>query len=103
MRSASRQFIFFVVILAVPLASFFLVFRPQNREIGRAKQEIEHKQAMLEKLREATAQAEDLKEANEQMRLSIDSIEARLPTSKEMDNILRQVADLAAENGLRIP
>lgn len=98
-----RQGFFFAVLLAVPISSYFLVFRPQNEEIARARKEIEHKQAMLEKLRQATARSEDLAKSNEQIRESIAAIEAKLPASKEMDNILRQVAALAAETGLRVP
>src|SRR5204863_5234946 len=82
MKSGFRQFLFFVVLLAVPLASFFLVFRPQNREIARARLEIDHKQAMLEKLRQATGQSADLARANQEIRQSIDAIQARLPTTK---------------------
>jgi type IV pilus assembly protein PilO len=103
MHSGVRQAFFFAVLLAVPVSSFFLVFRPQNMEIARAKKEMEHKQAMLDKARLATAQAQNLQEANAQIRESISSIEARLPTTKEMDNILRQVAQLAAENSLKVP
>lgn len=98
-----RQAFFFVVLLAVPISSFFLVFRPQNIEIARARREIDHKQAMLDKARLATAQAENLQQANALVRESIQSIEARLPTTKEVDNILRQVAALADENNLKVP
>lgn len=103
MNSLIRQGFFFAVVLAVPIASFFLVFKPQNVEIARAKKEIEHKRAMLYKLRQATAQTEDLARANAQIRDSILAIEARLPNNKEIDNILRQVAELAQQNGLKIP
>jgi type IV pilus assembly protein PilO len=98
-----RQGFFFSVLIAVPVSSFFLVFKPQNAEIDRAKNEIEHKQGMLEKLRLATGRSEDLARSNEQIRESIEAIEARLPSDREMDNILRQVAALAAENGLTVP
>lgn len=98
-----RQGFFFAVLIAVPISSFFLVFKPQNGEIDRAKKEIEHKQGMLEKLRQATGRSEDLARSNEQIRESIEAIEARLPSTKEMDSILRQVAALAAENGLVVP
>jgi type IV pilus assembly protein PilO len=103
MKSGFRQFLFFVVLLAVPLASFFLVFRPQNREIARAKLEIDHKQAMLEKLKQATGQSADLARANQEIRQSIDAIQARLPTTKEMDEVLRQVSGLASKSGLKVP
>jgi len=103
MTNATRQLLFFVVLLAMPLASYFLVFKPQNREISRARKEIELKQAMLEKLREATSQSADLARANDQMKQSIEAIQARLPNTKEMDNVLRQVSGLAGKEGLRVP
>ena len=98
-----RQGFFFAVLIAVPISSYFLVFKPQNSEIDRAKKEIEHKQGMLEKLRQATSRSEDLARSNQQIRESIESIEARLPTTKEMDSILRQLAALADANGLKVP
>lgn len=103
MNTMVRQSFFFAVLLAVPLSSYFLVFRPQNERIARARQEIEHKQAMLEKLRQATAQSDDLQKTNHEIRESIDAIRARLPSTKEMPDVLRQVAVLAARNGLEIP
>lgn len=103
MKFGLRQLIFFTVLVAVPVSSYFLVFRPQNAEISRAKAEIEHKRAMLQKLREATAKAPDLERANAEIAESIRAIEARLPSDKEVDDILRQVASLADKNGLQVP
>lgn len=103
MNMIVRQWFFFGVLLAVPVSSYFLVFRPQNQRISRARQEIEHKQAMLEKLRQATAQSADLQKVNHEIRESIDSIRARLPSGKEMPDVLRQVAVLASRNGLEVP
>ena len=103
MTSLTRQILFFIVLMAMPVASYFMVFEPQNREIEKAKKEIEQKQAMLEKLRQATSQAEDLQRANEKVQESIQAIRANLPTNKEMDNVLRQVSGLAAKNELRVP
>lgn len=103
MTSFARQVLFFCVILAMPIASLFLVFKPQNREIDKAKKEIAEKQAMLEKLREATSQMASLQEANEKVQENIQALRANLPSTKEMDNVLRQVSGLAAEADLRIP
>ena len=103
MNTMVRQSFFFSVLLAVPISSYFLVFRPQNQRIERARQEIEHKHAMLEKLRQATAQSDDLQKTNLEIRQSIDAIRSRLPTTKEMPDVLRHVAVLAARNGLEIP
>ena len=97
------QFLFSAVLLALPVCSYFVVFRPVNAKIDQGKKEIEHKQALLAKLREATSQTEDLQRANDQIRESIDSLQAKLPSSKEMDNVLRQVSGIAAKNGLKVP
>jgi type IV pilus assembly protein PilO len=103
MNSMMRQVLLIAVLLAMPVGSYFLVFKPQNIEIDKAKKEIEHKEAMLAKLREATSQAENLSKANDEVRKSIDSIRSRLPSTKEMDNVLRQVSGLAGKNGLKVP
>lgn len=103
MSSSIRQLLFFVVLLALPISAYFVAFRPLNRTIEQGKKEIEHKRAMLDKLREATSQTEDLQKANEQIKESIDAIQARLPSTKEMDNVLRQVSGLASKNNLKVP
>ena len=103
MSTTARQFLFSAVLLALPVCSYFVVFRPVNAKIEQGKKEIQHKQALLSKLREATSQTADLQRANDQIRQSIDSLQAKLPSSKEMDNVLRQVSGIAAKNGLKIP
>lgn len=103
MRIGFRETLLLVVLLAMPLLSYWLVFRPQNLEIGQAKREIEHKQAMLSKLQETTSRNEDLQRMNEEIRKNIEGIEARLPTNKEVDSVVRKVSDLAIESGLEPP
>jgi type IV pilus assembly protein PilO len=103
MSPALRQAVFFLLLLAIPTAGYFVVFRPLNEKIKVAKQEIAHKESMLAELRKATAQTEDLAKANQEMQAAIEAIQARLPSTKEMDNVLRQVANLAAKAGLKIP
>lgn len=103
MTFSIRQFFFFAVLLAVPITSYILVFKPQNEEMAKARQQIAHKRAMLDKLREATGRTEDLQRANEEVRATIEQFEARLPSRKEMDAVLRQVATIAEQNKLRVP
>lgn len=103
MRFGTREFVFFLVLLAVPLASWWFVFKAQNEEIAQAKQEIEHKEAMLEKLDAATAQTDDLAKVNEDIWKEIQVIESRLPSDKEVAVILQQVAQIALSNNLKLP
>jgi len=98
-----RRWLFTGVLLGVPLASYFLVFKPQNTEIARAKAEIGIKRDLLEKVKEETARSADLRRTNEEMKTAIAAIEARLPSDKEMDLVLRDVAQIAARAGLNVP
>jgi type IV pilus assembly protein PilO len=103
MSPAIRQLVFFIVLLALPISSYFLVFKPQNVEIEKAKKEIELKESKLAKLREYTARASDLQRENDQIKAAIETIQSRLPSGKEMDNVLRQVSGIAAKAGLTVP
>src|SRR5436190_19947098 len=103
MRIGFRETFLLAVLLALPLLAWWLVFRPQNVEIAQAKIEIEHKRQMLQKLQETTSKNEDLQHADEEIRKNIEAIEARLPSSKEVDQVLRQVSDLAVQSGLEPP
>jgi type IV pilus assembly protein PilO len=91
------------LVLAIPVASYVLVFSPQNRDIMKAQQEISLKQDTLDKLRVETARNADLATANTEIAQRIAEIESRLPTNKEIDNIVRQISDLAVESGLALP
>lgn len=103
MKFGIREMIFLAVLLAMPISSYWFVFKPQNAEIAQAKKEIEHKEQMLEKLAEATRQTADLERANNEIEASINMIENRLPSQQEVDVILRQVSELATSKGLSIP
>jgi type IV pilus assembly protein PilO len=103
MRIGLREAILLAVLLALPLTSWWLVFRPQNAVITQAKHEIEHKRSLLMKVQERTVKNQDMARANEEIRKQIESIEARLPSNKEVDTVVRQVSDLAIESGLDSP
>jgi Tfp pilus assembly protein PilO len=98
-----RGLLILLIVVGMPVASFYLVFKPQNAEITSAQQEIEHKEALLVKLQEETSRNEDLERANEEIQRSIKLIEARLPSNKEVDALVRQVSELAISCGLQAP
>ena len=103
MRIGIREFMLLIVLLALPLLSWWLVFRPQNAQIAEARQEIEHKRQMLDKLKDKTANNQSLERENEENQKKIEIIEARLPSGKEVDQVVRQVSELAIESGLEAP
>lgn len=100
MRFGFREIMFFLVLLAVPVASFFYVFKPRNDEIRQARTEIEAKQAMLNRLSEAVAKIPDIGYEIEVQKEKIAVIEAKLPSAQDVEGILGQVTDLARKNRL---
>ena len=75
MRLGVREVVFLMVLLVVPVASYFYVFKPRNVEIKQAQEEIKIKQARLDKLREVTEQIEDIGLAIDQGRAAIELVE----------------------------
>ena len=98
-----RDMLMGLVLVAVPLSSYFLVFGPQNNRISAARGEIRHKQEMLDKLRQETARNADLIRANQEIADLIKKTEERLPDGKEVDAIVRQISELAVQAGLSAP
>lgn len=103
MSFVTKQLIFITTLLAVPVAGYFVVFRPQNDRIASAKREIEHKTSLLAKLREATAMTDDLERENREIAGAIKALEARLPTDEGIDEVLRDVHRSAEQAGMRMP
>jgi type IV pilus assembly protein PilO len=97
MRLGLREIIFLVVLLVVPVASYFYVFKPRNTEIQQAQKEVEVKQAKLEKLREVTEKIDDIGLAIKQGREAINLVEAKLPSKDQVEVILGDVWQLAAK------
>ena len=102
MRFGLRELIFLVVLLAVPVASWWYVFRPRNAEIAQARMEIEIKQAKLDKLREVANRIDDIGLAIEQGREAVELIEAKLPNRDQVEDILANVWELAKRNHLNL-
>lgn len=103
MKFGPRDLLFLLVLLAFPIASWWTLFRPQNTEIAEALQEIEFKNQTLQKVANATSRTKDLEAENEAIREGIDLMHERLPTGKEVESVLNDVASIARGHNLAIP
>ena len=102
MRFGLRESLFFLLLLAVPVAAFFLVFEPRNRDIEEAREEIRQKQAKLEALERATTTIQDLGGEIDRLTRAIAMFERQLPAQRDVEVILREVAELAKKHDLLI-
>lgn len=98
-----RELLFLIVLIAMPVSSYWFVFRPQNEDIVAARKEIEHKEQLLEKLAASTARNADLEKINEEIARGITTVESRLPGTKEVEVVLGQVSSIARESRLTLP
>ena len=101
MRFGLRELLFILVLMAMPVAAWFLVFKPTNDQIDQARAEIQAKQAKLRQLDAATAHVNDLPKEIEKLTEAIKLAEAKLPAEKEVDVILKEIWQLAAKHGLK--
>ena len=103
MRLGFREFIFLIVLLAVPIASYFYVFKPRNVEMQQARTEMEVKRDRLERFQEVAAHLEDLGRAIDEGKDAIETIEEKLPSEDDVAGILGQFTQLAKTNNLNVP
>jgi type IV pilus assembly protein PilO len=102
MRFGIREVIFILVLLAVPVASFWYLFKPRNQQISQASEEIKIKQAQLEKLNTVLSRIPDLGKAIDEGRTAINDIEKKLPYADDVEGILERVWQISRENRLLV-
>lgn len=102
MKFGLRELLFLIILVAVPAASLFYVFRPHNVRIEQQLEEIQRKELELVQLHEVLSQVDDLDRAIAEGRELISMIEGKLPTEQNVDEILDQVWQVTVGNGLAV-
>jgi len=100
MRFGMREILFLLLLAAIPIASWWFVFRPRNAQIADAKQQIQAKRMKLQSLNRTTARMGRLKTDIDEYNKAIDFFQSKLPPEKEMDKVLGEVWQLAQANNL---
>ena len=102
MKFGAREILFLLLLAAIPIGSWCLVFHPRDRRIEEAKQEITAKRAKLNSLNRATATMKDLESEIKQYNEAIAFFRGKLPQEKEMDQVLGEVWKLAQSSNLNV-
>ncbi len=100
MRFGIHELIFFIVLLAVPVASYIYVFDPRRAEIAAAEEENHVKRARLDKLQEMNTRLEDLNLEIDKMNAAVLKIVEKLPDQRDVEGILEQVWQQATAHNL---
>ena len=97
-----RDLAFVAVLIAVPIASYFFVFKPRNEEIAKARAEINAKNVRLDNLRRLTGRIGDLGREIVEREEELDRLNQKLPDREGVDRILEQVTQLAQKSNLLV-
>ena len=101
-RSALRTLVFAAVLVAVPLASYLLVFRPRNMEIAEAQAEISAKRTRLTDLARLTQRIGDLGREIDARQDELRKLDEKLPNREGVDAVLQRITEIAAEHNLLV-
>jgi type IV pilus assembly protein PilO len=97
-----RDFAFFAVLIAIPIASYFFVFAPRNTEIARARSEISAKRTRLADLSRLTARIGDLGREIATREEELEKLNQKLPDREGVDRMLEQVTQIAQRSNLAV-
>ncbi|MEX0655505.1 MAG: type 4a pilus biogenesis protein PilO [Phycisphaeraceae bacterium] len=100
MKFGTRELIFVLVLLAMPVAAWFFVFQPRHEQLEEARQEIVAKQAKLKQLEAATVSIANLGQEIDKLAEAIEMFEEKLPAQREVEVILKEVWEMATAHDL---
>lgn len=100
MKLGLRELVFVLLLAAIPLGSWWFVFRPRNARTAGMLVQIEAKQAKLRQLNETIAAIGDIQGEIGQLEKGIGFLQSKLPNEKEIDKVLQEVSRLAEANQL---
>jgi type IV pilus assembly protein PilO len=102
MKFGIRELLFLVVMLGLLGSTYFFVFAKANTRTTLLREEIASRQQALANLRTTTAGIDDLGRKIDELQRAIHFFESKLPKEKEIDDILKQVWQMAGNNNLEL-
>ncbi|MEI8194818.1 MAG: type 4a pilus biogenesis protein PilO [Phycisphaerae bacterium] len=102
MQLGPRTLVFVLLLMALPVASYFLMFKPREEQMRAAIAEATAKQEKLRKLEDAKVHYRDLAKATDTLRQVTKLYEGKLPDEKETDKVLNDIWKQARTSGLNV-
>ncbi len=100
MQFGPRTLVFVLLLLAMPVAAWYYMFKPFDVHLAEIQQHTRDKSQMLDDLKKTTAQNRNMAADIDKLRKAIGFLEGKLPAEKEMDKVLKEVWQLAVKSGL---
>ncbi len=102
MQFGLRTLMFVILLLAMVVLSYPLLFKPANAQRDAAILETKDKQEQLNKLAGAMQHTKDMNLEIENLQKAIKFLRGKLPQEQEMDKVLNEVWKAAKDNNLNV-
>lgn len=100
MKFGKREALLLTLLMAVPLGTWWFIYRPYNAHKDDLQRQINVKQDKLRDLNRATATIGDLREEISSLEEAVGFFRSKLPSEKEIDKVLQELWRLAEQNDL---
>ena len=100
MKFGLRELVFTVLLMGLPIGTWWFVFRPHNERNDQMLQQIEAKRNKLKELNQVTGTIGNLQKEIDALTKAITFFHSKLPNEKEIDKVLKEVWLLAESNQL---
>ena len=101
MASSLRKIVFFVLLLGVAYVAYQYMIKPANKHLAHQKTRVQTTLIKLTEFEKATAAAKDLSKQLEQLQDAIEFFESKLPSTSEIDKVLRNVTVIGDKQGVK--
>jgi type IV pilus assembly protein PilO len=101
MKIGIREILFVLLMLGVLAGSYVFAFSRADLQRKALRADIRLKKKALADLMVATAGIDDVNRKTEDLQHAIEFFKSKLPQEREMDKILDEVSNIAAENSLK--
>lgn len=100
MQFGPRTMVFFILLLVMPVAAWWYMFKPFDEHKHQVQTYTMEKMQKLSDLKKMTAGNPNIASDIEKLKKAISFLEGKLPVEKEMDKVLNEVWQLQQKSGL---
>ncbi len=102
MKLGLRIYIFFALLVAIPIGAYVVVFEPNQAKAQKMEKEIDAKASNLDKVSQASANIQQLEKEIATLAKAMAYFRGKLPNQRQIPAIVEEISVLVKENELKL-
>ncbi|MFP4355763.1 MAG: type 4a pilus biogenesis protein PilO [Phycisphaerae bacterium] len=102
MKPGLRELVFFLLLLGIPAATWWFVFKPNEAKAAQMEKDINAKAHNLEQVSKASANIEKLEAEIKTLASAMEYFRGKLPNQRQIPAILQEISVLVEQNELKL-